>query len=349
MSLGLMRIAFFALNIIIVTGATISWGGNEHLLMKALLGVLGGGGLSFLLISLDSIFRRFKIKNLNIVTLGLFFGYLLGLAATLVINSALTMTMLPITPEVLGAIKIVVFLSATYLGAVITIYSADELQLCIPFIKLKSETYEKKDIIFDSSVLTDPRTIDIASSGILDQRLIIPKFIIKELRELSETGDEHEKAKARRCLEIAHKLEELPHLDLRYDFTDFPEIKNSAEKITKLARLINANIITSDFNKVESSSYEGVRIINIHSLANALKPLMQSGEFINIKVQRYGKEAHQGVGYLDDGTMVVINGGGDYIGETIKTQVLSVKHTSSGRMVFCNAMEEEQTLTPSLS
>lgn len=93
-------------------------------------------------------------------------------------------------------------------------------------------------------------------------------------------------------------------------------------------------------SKIEQSSIEGVRIINIHSLAKALKPLSHSGEFINIKVQRYGKEARQGIGYLDDGTMVVVNGGAEFIGDIIKAQVLSVKHTSSGRMIFCNAMEE---------
>ena len=89
------------------------------------------------------------------------------------------------------------------------------------------------------------------------------------------------------------------------------------------------------------ASIEGIRIINIHSLSNALKPLMQAGEFIKIKMQRYGKEPRQGVGYLDDGTMVVVNGGGNYIGETIDAKVLSVKHTTSGRMIFCNAIDEE--------
>src|ERR1044072_7233269 len=108
---------------------------------------------------------------------------------------------------------------------------------------------------------------------------------------------------------------------------------------------MNTNIITSDINRIQQASIEGVRIINIHLLSNALKPLTQAGEFINIKIQRYGKEPRQGVGYLDDGTMVVVNGGAEFIGETIKAQVLSVKHTSSGRMIFCNAAEEGSLLS----
>ncbi len=112
-------------------------------------------------------------------------------------------------------------------------------------------------------------------------------------------------------------------------------------KLLHLARLLDASIITADLNKIQQSSAEGVRIINIHGLSNALKPITQNGELLNIKIQRYGKEPRQGVGYLDDGTMVVVNGGAEYIGDTIKAQVLSVKHTSSGRMIFCNTTEEQ--------
>jgi uncharacterized protein YacL len=100
-------------------------------------------------------------------------------------------------------------------------------------------------------------------------------------------------------------------------------------------------LITADISRIQMASIEGIRVINIHTLSNALKPLMQAGEFIKIKVQRYGKEPRQGVGYLEDGTMVVVNGGGNYIGETIDAKVLSVKHTTSGRMIFCNAIDEE--------
>ena len=151
----------------------------------------------------------------------------------------------------------------------------------------------------------------------------------------------------------------MPDLNVRFNETDFPEISEHTGKLVKLARLTNANLITAEMNQVETSAVEGVKIININRLSNAIKPLTQSGESITIKIQRYGKEARQGVGYLDDGTMVVVNGGGDYIGETIKAQVLSVKHTSSGRMIFCNTRESaaaagqipaaEQTATRSTS
>lgn len=164
---------------------------------------------------------------------------------------------------------------------------------------------------------------------------------MKQLYEMAESQIETQKNRARRALDIVKKMEELPSLELRFNETDFPEIKELPAKLIRLSRLLNANLLTADMNQIEQSSIEDVRIINIHALAKALKPLTQNGEFIQIKVQRYGKEARQGIGYLDDGTMVVVNGGAEYIGEIIKVQVLSVKHTSSGRMIFCNAMGEE--------
>ncbi len=200
---------------------------------------------------------------------------------------------------------------------------------------------KKKDLIIDSSVLADPRIIDLASSGLVDHHLIIPRFVIKELYAESEGNDEFTKNKALRCLESLKKLEEFPELEMRYNDTDFPEIKNQQSKIIRLARLLDSNVLTADIDRIQIATIEGIRIINLHNLSNALKPLMEAGEILKIKIQRYGKEPRQGVGYLDDGTMVVVNGGGEYIGDMISAQVLSVKHTASGRMIFCNTMEEE--------
>lgn len=222
-----------------------------------------------------------------------------------------------------------------------TLKTSDELYVSIPFVKFSATSEKKKDLIIDSSVLFDTRIIDVATTGLLDHQLVLPRFVIKELYAMSETGDEMSRGKAKRSLEVTKKLEAIPELHLRFNDTDFPEAKDTQNKLVRLARLLDANLLTADISRVQIASIEGVRIINIHTLSNALKPLMQTGEFIKIKIQRYGKEPRQGVGYLDDGTMVVVNGGGNYIGETIDAQVLSVKHTSSGRMIFCNSSDED--------
>lgn len=311
-------------------------------LINTAVGLLGGLAMAGLLIASDALFRRFNLKTFNTAALGLFCGYLLAEAIMLVLNGIMGPAA---TAPTLIPIRFFIYLFCSYLGMIMATRAAEELHVSIPFVQFKQMSHKKKDIVVDISILTDSRIIDLASSGLLDHHLILPRFALKELYTLSESGDETAKAKARRALEVVKKLESLPMLDLRYVDTDFPEIKDPMTKLIRLARFLDTNIITSDINRVQQSSVEGVRIVNIHMLSNALKPITQTGEFLNIKIQRYGKEARQGVGYLDDGTMVVVNGGAEFIGETIKAQVLSVKHTSSGRMIFCNTCEEGSLMT----
>lgn len=340
-SLGLIRILFVILSIFFMTTFMISRPVGM-IAVNALIGIGIGLVFALLLIAFDIYFRRFNLRAFNIAVIGLFIGYLMGQALVLIFDTILDLSTFDnaLNPHVLEMIKIAFFLFGTYLGAIMTLRGADQLYISIPFVKFAPTAQKKRDLLVDASVLTDARLIDLCSTGILDQHLVIPRFIIKELYAHIETGDEHTKTKAKRSLEVIKKMEELPSLGLRYNDTDFPEVKDITSKFVRLARLIDGNILTADISRVQMASIEGVQIVNLHSLSNALKPLMETGEMIKIKVQRYGKEPRQGVGYLDDGTMVVINGGGNFIGEVIDAQVLSVKHTTSGRMIFCNALEE---------
>lgn len=336
-SLSLIQVLFFVVSILFSVSFTTHYfeGGAEWINLT--VGLLGGCILAGILIGVDAIFKRFNLRSFNIAILGLFFGYLMAQAILFNLNGILgweidTFNFMPL--------RFLVFLFCSYAGMILTMRASEEIRISIPFVEFKQMSHKKKDILVDLSILSDPRIIDLASSGLLDHHLIVPRFAVKELYAQSETGDEMTKAKARRSLELLKKLEGLSSLDLRYIDTDFPEIKDSMPKLIRLARFMDTHIITSDINRIQQSSIEGVRIINIHMLSNALKPITQAGESLNIKIQRYGKEPRQGIGYLEDGTMVVVNGGAEFIGETIKAHVLSVKHTSSGRMIFCNAAEE---------
>lgn len=342
LALAFTRILFAILSVFFMTTYMIS-SPHGSLLTNVLIGVGMGIGLIVVLIGFDLLFRRFNLRSFNIAVIGLFLGYLMGQALVLIFDAILDISSISITlmPQTLEVIKIALFLFGIYLGTLMTLRSSDELYVSIPFVKFAPSAQKKKDILIDSSVLSDSRIIDLCATGILDFHLVIPRFIIKELYAHVETGDEATKMKAKRCIETAKKLEVIQNLGMRYNDTDFPDVKDTVSKLIRLARLVDGNLLTADISRVQMASIEGVRIINMHSLSNALKPLTEAGEFIKIKVQRYGKEPRQGVGYLDDGTMVVINGGGNSIGEVIDAQVLSVKHTSSGRMIFCNAMEED--------
>lgn len=225
------------------------------------------------------------------------------------------------------------------LGGWIAIKSDDQFAKTMPFTPTAGENAGLKDILLDSSVLQDPRIYDLASTGIFDNRLAVPRFIAEEINTSLPLEESTSKAsKPRRASEVIRQLDELPHLNLRTIDDDQPQIKDPLQRLFQLAQKRGADILTSERYRLQPATTEFVRVINLHTLASALRPLLQTGETLTIKVQRYGKEIKQGVGYLEDGTMVVINGGGDFLGETIKAQVLSVKHTSSGRMIFCNAI-----------
>lgn len=339
-TLTFIRSIFLVMCVLLITAYTTTMLTNGPTFGSVVIGIAGGLMFGFALIGLDYFFKRFNLRAFNLAILGLMFGYLLGEALLLILGTLLNSSHTGTNPETGMLLKAMLFLSCIYMGMIMTVRASEELHLSIPFVKLKSAGQKKRDILLDSSILSDTRIIDLASSGIVDDHLIIPRFSLKELQNQFDNGDENAKARARRSLDVLKKLEAIPNLELRYSDVDFPSTKDSTTKLVQLARMLDANIITADMTRIQQSAIEGIRIINIHSLSNSLKPLTHSGEFINIKIQRYGKEPRQGVGYLDDGTMVVVNGGAESIGESIKAQVLSVKHTSSGRMIFCNAADE---------
>ncbi len=335
-----IRFLFLFLCILIALAFTPTFSNGHPTMALFALAAICGLAFGSVLIGIEMAAKRLNLRAFNLAILGLFIGYLLGQGILMVVEGVLPLSSLLNDPNVGTMIKATLFLSTIYLGMVITARAEEEFCISLPFIKLKPTALKKKDILIDESVLNDARLIDLASSGLLDHHLILPRFILNTLYAENEKGDETEKSKARRNLEVIKKLESMTTLEIRYTDVDFVDIKDSMEKMVKLSRMLDANILTADVNQIQQAAFEDVRVIKFQQLCNALKPLTQSGEYITIKIQRYGKEARQGVGYLDDGTMVVVNGGAEFIGESIKAQVLSVKHTSSGRMIFCNALEE---------
>lgn len=339
-SLPFIRIFFLCLCICFFTAYAASGASAEGPSLSLSTSLFAGLVFGLFLICADLLLKRFSLRAFNTALLGLFVGYLMGAGVVAIFQTFADVSFIHLGPNVISPIRAAIYLFSVYLGMVVTARASEEIALSIPFIKFKPTSHRKKDILVDPSALLDPRMIDLAASGLFDNHLILPRFTLKELYEMAESGDESIKGKARRSLEVVKKIENIPNLDLRYVDTDFPEIKEPMFKLVRLARLLDANILTADNNRVQQSTVEGIRILNIHALSNALKPITQTGEYLNIKIQRYGKEPRQGVGYLEDGTMVVVNGGAEYIGELLRAQVLSVKHTSSGRMIFCNVAEE---------
>lgn len=340
LTIAFIRILFVLITTFLLTSYTITTSGEGLTAANLLIGMSAAAVSALCIFGVDQLLGRYSLRAFNIAALGIFFGYLMGQVLLLLLKTAVEAGSLPIEGPTFHLVSVLVMLASIYLGMILTARSAEELSVSIPFVRFKAMIEKKKDVLIDASILNDTRVLDLASSGLLDHLLVLPRFVLVDLQGQAESADEGMKSRARRCLDVVKKLEGISSLGLRYTDTDFPEAKEAMLKLVRLARLLDANILTADINRIQQSDIEGVRVINIHTLANLLKPIMQTGEYITIKIQRYGKEARQGVGYLEDGTMVVVNGAADFIGETIRARVLSVKHTSSGRMIFCNASDE---------
>jgi uncharacterized protein YacL len=332
----LIFMRLFFLIIVLIFGSTFF---TTHLGIDPLNAALFSFFFGFCLIALDLMLKKANLRTFNLLLIGLGLGYLMNGVLKLTFDTFMQTVNLSLTPSFYALIRLGLQLFSLYFGMILSLRSSAEMQISIPFFKFSELGEKKKDFLVDFSALNDSRLIDLASSGLFDNALVIPRFLSKEIQNLLEYGDEEQKQKAKKAQDVLKKLGELPMLNLRTHESDFEDTQDLMNKLTRLARILDAHIITADISRVQMAQIEGIRIINIHWLSNTLKPLMNAGEKLRIKIQRLGKEENQGVGYLDDGTMVVVNGGGDYMGSTIDVYVLSVKHTSSGRMIFCNTTE----------
>lgn len=333
-----VRFFFFLFTLILVTGTLISTK-EAFSVQTVILGLFIGALMGAFFLLLDFVFRKYHLLSFNTTLLGLFFGYLMGLALLTIFHTFLSFVPVVMQREIVSFVEMGLFLSALYLGVTMTLRASHELAFSLPFIKFSQAQIKTKEILVDHSALNDERLYDLAASGLMDGRIVVPRFLVKDFMEWEDSSDEQISAKAKMGQENLKKLETLPGLNLRYHDVDFPELKEPTQKILKLCRLLGANVLTSDLKYLVTSQQDEVRVINLNALATAFKPLMQRGEYLNIKIQRLGKEERQGIGYLEDGTMIVVNGGGNFIGKNIKACVLSVKQTQTGRMIFCNATE----------
>ena len=339
-SITFTRVVFGLLGFVFMITYTISHSTYPPL-MQLFIGLGLGAILALVLVLLDNMVRRFDLRSFNNVIIGLFLGYLMGKGLVTIFDAATELGSFAVglNQATLDIMRISLLLIGTYLGTLLTIAFSEKFYISIPFVQLSQSTL-KKDILIDHHILLDQRLIDLCHSGILNDMIIVPQFAVKFFTSQLECSEEVVKARARKALDILSKLEGINGLGLRYNELDFPEIKDINRKMLKLADNLEANILSAEPGKIYPFEAGGIKFIDLHSLSNALKPLIPTGETINIKVQRYGKEPKQGVGYLEDGTMVVINNGGDFIGETLDTQVISIKQTSAGRIIFTNALTE---------
>jgi len=195
-------------------------------------------------------------------------------------------------------------------------------------------------LLLDTSVIIDGRIAEVGETGFIEGILVIPRFVLHELQRIADSDDPLKRNRGRRGLDILNKLQQSKVIKVQIQEEDFPEIKEVDAKLVKLASLLNAKVITNDFNLNKVAQFQGVKVLNLNELSNVLKPIVLPGEEMSVFVAKEGKDANQGVAYLDDGTMVVIEDGRHYISKTINVVVTSVLQTTAGRMIFAKIREQ---------
>ena len=231
-----------------------------------------------------------------------------------------------------------------YFGIRISLKSRDDLFNISKLSRLSTSIKEKgskKEIekgipskILDTSVIIDGRIADICKTGFIEGKLIIPKFVLNELQHIADSSDDLKRVRGRRGLDILNIIQKELDIEVEISEMDFDDIPEVDSKLLKLAQVLNGKVVTNDYNLNKVAQFQGVEVLNINELANAIKPVAIPGEEMVAQVVKEGKEANQGIAYLDDGTMIVVDGGRKHMGETIRVLVTSVLQTPAGRMIF---------------
>jgi len=321
MNLLLVRILFFVVSSI--AGFQIL---DPH--GKGLLGLVLGFIAGLVIILLEIGMRRVSVRGLSSAV----FGLILGLIMAKLVTDAITL--MPVVTGDLPLIRFSLTLIFCYLGMVIGLRGKDEFNIIIPYVRLRRQDQAEELALLDTSVIIDGRILDICKSKFLEGKIVIPRFVLKELQQIADSTDPIKRQRGRRGLEILHAIQKEAGADISLHEEDFPEIPEVDAKLVKLAKLLEAKIMTVDFNLNRVASFQGVKILNINELANALKPVVFPGEQMRVKLLKEGKEHNQGVGYLDDGTMVVVEDARRLIGQEVGVVVTSVLQTQAGRMIF---------------
>lgn len=294
-----------------------------------------------LIVIADILIRNKRIDMISSV----YFGLVVGLFLTYVVRMALTPLFNLSGADQAGAIKpdmlqsiIISFLgiSLCYICISFLWQTRDDFRFIIPYVEFSKDVKGLKPYLLDTSVVIDGRIADVVDTGIIDNQLVMPRFVLAELHGIADSSDKLRRSRGRRGLDVLDKLRNNKKIDFKIFDRELPEMQDQPVdiKLLMLARHLDGKVVTGDFNLNKVAKLQNVPVINLNEIANALKPVFLPGEHITIRVVKAGEGVGQGIGYLDDGTMIVIEDGRDHIGEDVDISVTSMLQTSAGRMIF---------------
>jgi uncharacterized protein YacL len=266
--------------------------------------------------------------------IGAAFGSVLGILGAYLISLVIDRA-IPNSNNTVPFLEVLVLALMTYCGLVVGAAKGDMLNLAALGGLFGGEKATKNSFkILDTSVIIDGRIADIAETGFIDGALVVPQFVLRELQMVADSSDSMKRNRGRRGLDVLQRIQKMPQLNVQIVEDDFPSVREVDMKLIELAKIYTCKIVTNDFNLNKVAQLHGVEVLNINELANALKPVVLPGETMRVFILKEGKEYNQGVAYLDDGTMVVVDNARKMISKTIDVSVTSVLQTTAGKMIF---------------
>lgn len=302
--------------------------GERH---GGLLGALIGFGFGGLLIAVDEMLKGFSLRAFSATTFGLLLG---ALVATLIDRSGLFDSVDDATRQL---VRLGLFLGFSYIGMVLAMRSnKEDFSLIIPYVRFAPRNKPDNLLLLDTSAIIDGRIADLIEANFLEGIIVVPRFVLKELQQVGDSHDPIKRARGRRGLEMLNRLQQNQRNEVKIHDGDFPEEIEVDAKLVRLARNLGAKLFTNDHNLGNIAALQNVSHVNLHELFKALKPVLLPGELLELKIVREGKDKGQGIAYMPDGTMVVVNNGQPLIGQVVQVQVQSLLQTGAGVIVFAD-------------
>jgi uncharacterized protein YacL len=325
---------------IILAGAILGWAYpplGQTQLLGALIGACMGGTIAIA----EWWLADTSLRRMVGACLGLSFSIGLAFMASAALNTAL-----PISAGRTSAfLQLSAFLLLGYLGLTIGARQGDLLNASLFTTLFGNQDARSSFKLLDTSVIIDGRIADIVETGFLEGSLVIPQFVLRELQLVADSADSLKRNRGRRGLDILQRIQNHPSLEVKIVDDDFPQVRDVDLKLIELAKTYRCKIVTNDFNLNKVAKLQGIDVLNINELANSLKPVVLPGEVMRVFVSKEGKEVNQGVAYLDDGTMVVVDNARRHISKTIEISVTSVLQTTAGKMIFGKFDEKQHAVT----
>jgi uncharacterized protein YacL len=292
-----------------------------------------------ILIGLASVGVDLAIKNKEITTISaIYFGLLLGMILGTLFSIALEPLLSRSEFQYLSQpLRLLVTLVCCYVSVSTLLQTKDEFRFIIPYVEFSKQVKGGRPLVLDTSVIIDGRIADICDTRIIDNKLIVPRFVLQELQNIADSGDKLKRNRGRRGLDMLKRMQNNPKVEMQIHEANMAELRDVQkvdERLVVFAKVLGARVVTNDYNLNKIAQLQGVEVINLNEVANALKSVALPGEALTVRLVKPGDQLGQGVGYLDDGTMVVVEQGRSSIGQEVTIIVTSVLQTPAGRMIF---------------